>query len=296
MMMNKKILIGILALVTAVVLISGCFAEESTVTEEQLEQKRNTFQEQYKQMQKEGYDTSEISPLLGEFGNAGDKGDAKKMNQILDEMLAKLNEIKESDKKLPPAPESANKTGDIKTCLYYFNDDVEWNEWRYKTAAAYDLIILTETNSNPEVIKKIKSYNPDAKILLYTVATQIVNPKHEWINELVHPSIQKMYWYAEKNHPEWFVRDKNGEMVYASYYQKIWLYTDPTTGWADYYAADAKKRVTNEYDGVYSDVSMTYEQVKEMANEKEWKNDPGENKWNDAIQKMLDNTQCCWKG
>ena len=178
---------------------------------------------------------------------------------------------------------------DIKTCLYYYGDELNdlSNENMFKTAANYDLLILTESNSNPQIISKLKSYNPDAKIVLYTVSTQLPNPRSQYVTPSVYPKMQEMYYWIENNHPEWFLRDSDNNIIYASSYINIWQFMNPTTGWTNYYVQKIEEWITNDYDGVYFDVAMTYDQVKNTANEKQWNSDPGEYNWNQAMLNMI---------
>lgn len=192
---------------------------------------------------------------------------------------------------------------DIATCLYYYGDELTGPEAEQAaaTAARYDLLILTEQNSNAAVVSRIKARDPDATVILYTNATQLANPRNEIVaaND-VYPAMQQMFRWVEGNHPNWFLRDAEGNLTYAAhpyleseYYREFWPYLDmfvfmdPTTGWRDYYAAQSGAQVGDLYDGLYSDVAMTYEEVRETVNEPDWAHDPGEDGWNRAMIDML---------
>jgi len=190
----------------------------------------------------------------------------------------------------------------IKTCLYYYGDELTDldNETAFKIASSYDLLILTETNSNPEIINKIKKLNPDAKIIVYTNSVQLVNTHNKIIKENnIYPSMQEIFDMAEREHKDWFLLDKNGEFTYAAHpyleseyykdfipYLDMWVFMDPTSGWAEYYVEYAKNMATL-YDGVYSDVGINYEELVEMINTDEWSHPINEDQWNNAMVKMF---------
>jgi len=206
-----------------------------------------------------------------------------------------------------PAPTSTvSPAQDIATCLYYYGDELAGStaEQSAAVAAQYDLLILTERNSNPAVIARIKAHNPAAAVILYTNATQLANPHNEIVaaND-IYPAMQQMFHWVEANHPDWFLRDTKVALTYAAhpyleneYYREFWPYLDmfvfmdPTTGWRDYYAAQSAAQVGDLYDGLYSDVAMTYEEVRETVNALDWAHDPGEEGWNLAMVEMLNAT------
>jgi hypothetical protein len=200
--------------------------------------------------------------------------------------------------------EVPSSTHDIGVCLYYYGDELIGPEAEKAAALAaqYDLLVLTEKNSNSEVIAGIKKRNRDTTIILYTNATQLANPYNEIVAaENIYPNMQQMFRWIEANHPDWFLRDTEGEFIYpahpyfeSEYYREFWpyldmfIFMDPATGWADYYASQSAEQIGDIYDGLYSDVAMTYEEVRETVNALDWVHDPGEKGWNQAMIKMLD--------
>ncbi|MCK4781793.1 hypothetical protein KAS79_02615 [Candidatus Parcubacteria bacterium] len=200
---------------------------------------------------------------------------------------------------------SSPKPYDIKTCLYYYGDELtDLNNGKaYKMASGYDLLILTETDSKPEIINKLRKINPNAKIIVYTNATQLVNTHNKIIKENnIYPSMQKIFEMAEKENKNWFLLDKQNNFTYAAHpyleseyykefipYLDMWVFMDPSSGWANYYANYSKNMIGNLYDGIYSDVAVNYEELTETINTKEWKHQLSENEWDNAMVKMLSN-------
>ncbi|MFQ6089291.1 MAG: putative glycoside hydrolase, partial [Candidatus Methanofastidiosia archaeon] len=200
-------------------------------------------------------------------------------------------------------PTAQNKnsyvTQDINTFKYLGELNTEDD---FKIAARYDLLILNEGEAVPEKISKIRSYNPNVKIILYTMSEDLPNPNHPFFREHpeIHPSLQKMYEDINKNHPEYFLLDSNGKRIYLWVYDQMFKEhypnteekpghcLDPRTGWANYYKDYVLNSIARGiYDGVYSDAAMSYEEMKDEGNIKYWKVDNGPEEWNQAVHKML---------
>ena len=188
---------------------------------------------------------------------------------------------------------------DINTFKYVGELNVEDD---FKIAAGYDLLILNEVEAVPEKISKIRSYYPDVKIILYTMAEDLPNPNHPFFQEHpeIHPSLQEMYREIDQNHPEYFLLDDNGDRIYLWAYDQMYREyypdteenpghcLDPRTGWADYYKDYVLECMTpGSYDGVYSDAARCYEEMKSEGNTQQWQVDNSPEEWNNAVYQML---------
>ncbi len=190
---------------------------------------------------------------------------------------------------------------DIKTCLYYFGEDVD-----YGTMAAYDILILNEINGNAENIRRIKEINPDAKVLLYTMSMDLPNSNHYVFksNPDIHPSLQELYTDIDSNHQDYFLTGRDDKRVYLSFYveeyakesdktkEKLGYCMDPRTGWSDYYVEYIKSWMDQGiYDGVYSDAARCYEEMKDEGSAVEWKKPGNEQQWDNSVKNMLSNVE-----
>jgi len=172
----------------------------------------------------------------------------------------------------------------------------------FRIAGAYDLLILNEAEAIPDKISRIRSYDPDLKIILYTMSEDLPNPTHPFFQENpdIHPSLQEMYLDIDQNHPEYFLLDNNDNRIYLTAYDDMYSEyypdteekpghcLDPRTGWADYYGQYVLDRIASGiYDGVYSDAARCYEEMKDEGITTRWQEDNGEDKWNYAVLEML---------
>jgi poly-D-alanine transfer protein DltD len=57
--MNKKLLIGVVILIIAIILISGCIRRPTTLTKEQLNEKFSEFNIQLEEKKAQGYNVTE---------------------------------------------------------------------------------------------------------------------------------------------------------------------------------------------------------------------------------------------
>lgn len=176
----------------------------------------------------------------------------------------------------------------------------------FQIAAAYDLLILNEVEAIPDKISKIRSYDPEVKIILYTMSEDLPNPSHPFFQEHpeIHPSLQEIYGDIDQNHPEYYLVDNNGERIYLSAYDDMYSEyfpdtdenpghcLDPRTGWSGYYGQYILDSMAKGlFDGVYSDAARSYEEMKDEGNTTQWQFDNGEDEWDYAVLEMLQNIE-----
>ncbi|NCD01087.1 hypothetical protein EOL94_03290, partial [bacterium] len=167
--------------------------------------------------------------------------------------------------------------------------------------AKWDLLVLDMENqeNNPEMIRRIRRYNPDIKILAYITSQEIIDYSNGWFNQ--EASLREELYKQISNN--WWLKDFNGNKI--SFWNGTYMLnisdgcglSSNSEKWNDFLPRFVKENILNTglwdgvfYDNVWGDVSWLNSNINIKNGDKLSKQEV-DNYWNNGMEKILEKTR-----
>ena len=157
---------------------------------------------------------------------------------------------------IPIAPSNLNVKVSASPALLVWNYRPPLNTDTYTVAKNYDFMILTERDET--VREDLRSKGAPPPFIVYLMSNQIHDPggctKQPFKNQVADRIGD--FCNISANHPDWFLKDKNGQRIFYLDGGKVMYYfMDPgNVGWRDFFIARAQESINSHgWDGIFLD-------------------------------------------